>query len=255
VNTRKIASILLGVYAVLTAYTVFRSFLGLTIQSFFTPLLTIVAFTFALLHGSQRLGWKRILLLLALTFIVSLLFESVGVATGLIYGKYHYTLKLGIMFLGLVPYLIPLAWFMMIYPSYVIASELIPSNWLAWQWRLGVAALGGVIMTAWDLVMDPMMVYGGYWIWDVKGDYFGVPLHNYLGWWVTVFATFALFIWMAGMKAENQPSINPLFKRQGVFSYFVTGVGSILFVVSTGLGGPELVGLFALLPWVIFVLL
>jgi uncharacterized membrane protein len=40
---------------------------------------------------------------------------------------YHYTALLGPKFLGLVPYLIPAAWFMMNYPSFVIAERLIPS--------------------------------------------------------------------------------------------------------------------------------
>ena len=70
----------------------------------------------------------RALRLLALVFVVSLLFESVGVATGWVYGPYHYTDKLGPKFLGLVPYLIPVAWFMMSYPSFVIADRLVPSG-------------------------------------------------------------------------------------------------------------------------------
>lgn len=77
-----------------------------------------MAFIFALLHGSQNLGWKHTLLLLELTFAVSMLFECVGVATGWIYGAYHYTDKLGFKFLGLVPLLIPVAWFMMTYPRW-----------------------------------------------------------------------------------------------------------------------------------------
>ena len=113
---------ILAVYGALVAYTTTSALLGYRYSPFFTPLLSLLAFSFALLHGSVRLGWRKTLLLLALTFGVSLLFESVGVATGWVYGPYHYTDKLGPMFLGLVPYLIPVAWFMMTYPSYVIAS-------------------------------------------------------------------------------------------------------------------------------------
>jgi uncharacterized membrane protein len=248
---RKITALILLLYALLTAYTVLRSFLGLGVQAIFTTILTVMAFTFALLHGSQKLGWKRILLLVALTFVVSLTFESVGVATGLIYGKYHYTAKLGIKFLGLVPYLIPLAWLMMIYPSLVIASQIVPVNWKTGQWRSGVAVLGGVIMTAWDLALDPLMVYGGYWVWDMKGGYFGVPLQNYLGWWVTIFVAFVLFLWISGLKPGKKLP-DDLYGRQAVLSYLITGAGSILFDLSTGLSGPGLVGLFALAPWVVF---
>ena len=46
---------------------------------------------------------------------------------------YHYTDKLGFKFLGLVPLLIPVAWFMLSYPSFVIADRLIPADWKRWQ--------------------------------------------------------------------------------------------------------------------------
>jgi putative membrane protein len=122
---------------------------------FVTPLVTLPGFTFALLHAGQREGWGRALRLLALVFIVSLLFETVGVATGWIYGPYHYTDKLGPKFLGLVPYLIPATWFMMSYPSFVITDWLVPSGWKRWQRILAVAAVGGLVLTAWDLIMTP----------------------------------------------------------------------------------------------------
>ena len=88
---------------------------------------------------------------------------------------YHYTAALGSKFLGLVPYLIPVAWFMMSYPSFVIADRLVPSGWQRWQRILSVAAVGGLVKTAWDMIMDPIMVAGGNWVWDVKGAYFGIP--------------------------------------------------------------------------------
>jgi putative membrane protein len=221
--------------------------LGQTPAAVLTPLLTLIAFLFAVLHASQRMGWKSALLLLALTFGVSLLFESVGVATGLVYGPYHYTARLGDKFLGLVPLLIPLAWFMMMYPSYVIAARLVPATWKIAQWRLGVAALGGIAMTAWDLAMDPLMVSGGYWVWDVKGAYFGVPLQNYWGWLLTTFVTFMLFLWLAGAE----PAAPDRYDLHAIASYTATGLTSILYDLNNGLGGPGLVGLFAMLPWVV----
>jgi uncharacterized membrane protein len=104
---RRSIGILLTVYALASAAIVTVGLLGGRVPPTVTTLMTVLAFTFALLHGSVRLGWGRTLLLVGLTFGISLLFESVGVATGLIYGPYHYTDRLGPMFLGLVPYLIP----------------------------------------------------------------------------------------------------------------------------------------------------
>jgi putative membrane protein len=247
---RRLTIILLVLYAVLSAYSVLRVGFGLPVLPFFTPLLTLLATIFALHHGSQKMGWRKVLILLGLTVGVSLLFESVGVSTGLVYGKYHYTERLGFKFLGLVPIIIPAAWFMMMYPAYVIASRLVPANWKSWQWRLGVAALGGIVMTAWDLAMDPLMVSGGHWVWDQPGAYFGVPLQNYWGWWLTTFVTFGLFL-LTGHGQRSQAGEDHPFDRLAVTSYLVTGVTSIATASLLGLSGPGLVGLFAMLPWVI----
>jgi uncharacterized membrane protein len=57
---------------------------------------------------------------------------------------------------------------MMSYPSYVIADRLVPSTWKRWL-RL-------LVMTAWDLIIDPIMVAGGHWVWDIQGAYFGILL-------------------------------------------------------------------------------
>jgi uncharacterized membrane protein len=82
---------------------------------------------------------------------------------------YHYTDKLGYQFLWLAPLLIPIAWFMLSYPSFIIANRLIPPGKSLWAWRLSVAAVGAVIMTAWDLAIDPVMVAGEHWIWENQG--------------------------------------------------------------------------------------
>jgi putative membrane protein len=213
-----------------------------------TPFTTLTGFVFALLHASQREGWKRALLLLGCVFFISLLFESIGVATGLIYGPYHYTDKLGPKFLGLVPYLIPIAWFMMSYPSFVIADWLVPSAWRSGLRVPAVAAVGGLVMTAWDVVMDPVMVYNGHWVWDVEGAYHGIPLQNCWGWWLTVFTTYVLYMFTSA-KREKLPQAG--FDRLAVASYLVTTLGMVLSSLLGGAGELGLIGIFAMTPWVI----
>jgi len=262
-SIRTLTKQFLILYALLTFYTLISPFLGLPYHPFFTPLLTLLAFIFALLHGTQNLGkrseasglgWIPTLLLLTLTFAISLLFESVGVATGWVYGPYHYTDKLGLKFLGLVPLLIPVAWFMMTYPSYVIARRLVPAIKNGWVWRLSVAALGAVIMTAWDLAMDPMMVAGGHWVWEQPGAYFGIPLQNYWGWWLTTFVTFFLFLSIGRILPERNTATDR-YSQLAIWSYAITGLSSLLADFEFGLDGPALVGLFAMLPWVLLGLL
>jgi putative membrane protein len=243
---RRVTIALLVLYALVTAYAIIGRPLGIAPSHITTPLVALVGFAFALLHAGQREGWSRALRLLALVFGVSLLFESLGVATGLIYGPYHYTDKLGPLFLGLVPYLIPVAWFMMSYPSFVIADWLVPLGWKHWQRLLCVAAVGGLVMTAWDLIMDPIMVSGGHWIWDVQGSYFGIPLQNFWGWWLTVFTTYALYVWISGRGARPARAG---FDLLALASYLVTALGLVIASHLSGAGALGLIGLFAMLPW------
>ena len=243
---RRISIALLVLYALLTVYPLVSLAIGADPSGMMTPVTTLVGLAFAILHAGQRLGWKRTLLLLGSVFLVSLLFESVGVATGLVYGPYHYTDKLGPRFLGLVPYLIPVAWFMMSYPSFVIADRLVPAGWKRWARLPGVAAVGGLAMTAWDVIMDPIMVAGEHWVWEVEGAYFGIPLQNFWGWWLTVFISFVVYLLLAG-KGSRPAEAG--FDRLAMLGYLVTAFGVISVALIAGAGGLALVGFFAMIPW------
>ena len=236
-------------------FSLFGSLLAILILGFnlqwdlpLTPLITLSSFIFAFLHGMQREGWRKMLLLVALVFASGLFFESLGVATGLVYGPYHYTDQLGPKFIGLVPWLIPVAWTFMIYPSMVIAQRLAPERVTGFKRGVVVAALSGVIMTAWDVVMDPMMVYGGNWIWEVQGGYFGVPLQNFWGWWLTTFTAVALFLLFSRKMTMPIPRLPD---RWAVYLYTMTGCSSVATSLIVGLSGSALAGIFAMLPWVI----
>lgn len=249
---RKLAALLLVGYAALTGYLLLRAMLGLP---FLLPLaysLPLVAFTIAVLHAGVRLGWRRALLLLGLTFGVSLLFESLGVAAGWVFGAYRYTDRLGPRFFGLVPYIIPLSWFMMTYPSYIIAERVVPNRWSpALMRRLAVAGVGGLVMTSWDLVLDPLMVSRRHWVWETPGSYFGVPVQNYLGWWLTTLIILALFIWLSRTGPLPAGPDVDRFDRLAVLSYAVTGMSSLIDALQAGLVGPAVAGFLGMAPWVL----
>ena len=57
-----------------------------------------------------------------------------------------------------------------------------PRRW--WQ----VPLVTSVIAVVLDLFIDPVAVAAGYWVWFVQGTvYYGIPLLNYVGWFVLMF--------------------------------------------------------------------
>lgn len=165
---------------------------------------TLVFVLFAITHCAACAGWKRTGMFFALAAVVSYLLEEAGVRTGWIYGRYHYSEMLGAK-LGHVPVLIPLAWFMMIYPSWVVARALTRGvNVRSAAGLIASAFIAAMVMTAWDTVMDPGMSAAGNWTWEQGGSYFGVPLHNYAGWLLTTFLVYLGFglLGTAGTRTE-----------------------------------------------------
>jgi len=160
------------------------------------PLKVIALTLFAVLHAGTNFGWRVGLLMFFATTMVTWSFEQVGVTTGMVYGAYHYSGMLGPK-LGAVPLLIPLAWFMMMYPSYLVTSLIVDGHALPQKTdlkRLGTRAMiAAIVMTAWDAVIDPGMSRTGYWIWEHGGSYFGVPRQNFAGWLLTTFVVYGVF--------------------------------------------------------------
>ena len=164
----------------------------------------VLVFTaFSLLHAGLVLGGRRLLLFFGLSVVISYVMEEMGVRTGWIFGHYHYGDMLGFK-LGHVPVLIPLSWFMMIYPSWVVARALLggvdvrrPAGMVI------LALLAAVVMTGWDMVMDPPMAAAGNWVWEGGGPYFGVPVHNYFGWVLTTFLIYFAFDAASRVRARS----------------------------------------------------
>jgi uncharacterized membrane protein len=247
-HMRRFTLFLLNVYLFGSLYGLIAIGLDLPIRIPLTAILTFLAFLFAFLHAGQREGWRKAILLVVIVFATGLLFESVGVATGLVYGPYHYSDTLGPKFLNLVPFLIPLAWTFMMYPSLVIADSFASKSRTRFKRWMVVAAIGGLVMTAWDVVMDPLMVKGGNWVWEINGAFFGVPLQNYFGWWLTTFVSLMLYQAVTDRIKESPVGIPD---RWVVYSYMITTVSSVTMALIVGMEGPALAGIFAILPWLI----
>ena len=199
---------------------------------------TLILLLFSLTHALYALGWRHALVFFVISGVISWTFEQVGVATGAIYGPYHYTEVLGVK-LGHVPLLIPLAWFMMIYPSYVIANLIVGDQPIGSRGSLKrivwLSFLSAAVMTAWDLVVDPLLSGPNMqaWIWEQGGPYFGIPLQNYIGWMLTTFTVY--LIYRLFERRINPRPIGPL--TTAVTAMPLIAYGAVM--ISNSLAGPE----------------
>jgi putative membrane protein len=150
----------------------------------------------------------------ALLYAISLGSELLGTTAGIPFGPYAYTEALGPRWFGHVPLLIPLSWFFMAVPSYALARVLLPIGHRAWERVL----LASFILLSWDLSLDPAMSHATrYWEWGAPGPYYGMPLLNLVGWYVTGLALMGALAalradgwvarlpvrWLAGFYAAN----------------------------------------------------
>jgi putative membrane protein len=153
------------------------------------------AFVLAIVDGARNWGIRGIIVFTGICAIVGNTVENLGVATGFPFGRYHFLDVMGPKLFA-VPVLLGLAYIGMAYSSWVLASEVagrIPAG--ASRSRIVIAPfVAAFFMTAWDLAQDPVwstMLHA--WAWRDGGPWFGVPLENYFGWFLTVFLIFFLF--------------------------------------------------------------
>lgn len=203
---------------------------------------TLVFVLFSVVHCAVCNGWKKTGIFFVLAALISYCLEEIGVRTGWIYGAYHYSDMLGPK-LGHVPLLIPLAWFMMIYPSWVLARALLRGVDTGSNVGLaGQAIVAAMVMTAWDTVMDPGMAAAGTWVWERGGGYFGVPLQNYFGWLLTTFLAYSA----AGLLWRSEHMNAGVSKKLATLPIIIYGTYGLSYVAPRAIPALQVVALFAM---------
>lgn len=108
--------------------------------------------------------------------------EYLGINTGVPFGRYRYTPRLRPQ-VGAVPALVPLAYVGVVVPAWGVADLLVGGSR-----GVSFVLVSGVVATAWDLLLDPILVSREVWEWRTKGGYFGIPWRNFLGWLLVTWA-------------------------------------------------------------------
>ncbi|MEO7360700.1 MAG: carotenoid biosynthesis protein [Gemmatimonadaceae bacterium] len=240
----RIATIALVLHAVLSAFSAFAfaTFLSPPYPAWLNTAENQRVLVFGMHWGGQTtvvlgaiaglaflawaIGVQRAILVFAISFVIALSSELAGTSSGYPFGVYGYSQQLGYLIAGLVPFNIPTSWFYMLMASLAICGRLLPAkddNRSKWWWAF-VAAL---VLTAWDVSMDPAMVKTAHWLWNVPDlsrrsvfvqfigtpFFFGMPLTNWLGWLLTgiVVARAMLFVVPPSVwRTQVSPSRFPL---------------------------------------------
>ncbi|MGQ9674449.1 MAG: carotenoid biosynthesis protein [Chloroflexota bacterium] len=216
------------------------------VPEFLIPYATVLFFAFSLGHAILQLGAFRAVVMLVSTLTITLGAELLGASTGAIFGPYHYTDAWPVKVLGLVPPVLPLAWFMMLYCS-VRMAEVLGSGWTGCLERrsvlgaglqmIALSTIGALAMVAWDLGLDPVMVRLGFWEWEESGVYFGIPLSNYTGWFLTALAVQVVYRITSTLPVAHSYGVGGGLSHLPLVAYAVTGLDAVVLAVILGMGG------------------
>jgi putative membrane protein len=153
----------------------------------------------AILH----LGWRKTLSFTVIGYLIAFISEYSSIHNGFPYGWYYYietTRQKELWFAG-VPFFDSLSYVFMAYCSYSTAL-LVVSPIKAWRWdfvtletrrirrSLSILFLGSLFQVFLDIIVDPVALQGNRWFlgqiygYREAGVHFGVPLSNYIGWWL-----------------------------------------------------------------------
>lgn len=162
----------------------------------------------AVLH----LGWRKTVWFTVVGYLIAFISEFSSINNGFPYGWYYYmdTTRGRELWIAGVPFFDSLSYVFLAYCSYATAL-LVVSPLKVWRWELvpletrsirrsfSVLVLASLFQAFLDIVIDPVALQGRHWFlgqiygYREAGVHFGVPLSNYVGWWlVSALMVFAL---------------------------------------------------------------
>jgi putative membrane protein len=197
------------------------------------------------MYAYRTLGLRSWLMFMIPAIAISLSSELLGTSRGFPFGDYSYLSGLGYKIAGLVPFTIPLSWFYLGLSSYLLARQgLLSHQFKIWKplRHIGAIALGALLLTSWDFVLDPAMSQTAlpFWYWHEPGAFFGMPYQNFAGWMGTgaVFMAVAALLWPKPMPQLSQAQLNtPLIVYLGNFMF------AMVMSMAAGFWVPILLGL------------
>ena len=200
------------------------------------PTLLIVALhvvppaLFALVHGSFLYRPSGIAIFAAFCLGFGTLAESIGLRTGFPFGHYYFTDVMGPKIFQL-PVLLALAYLGIGYVAWILALVILgyAGKPIDGTRVFMLPLLASLIMVAWDLAMDPdWSTLDRAWIWQDGGRYFGVPVSNFFGWFLTAYLYYQAFALYCRANPIPAGPSRQQFWLPAILFYAVCGLGNAL---------------------------
>lgn len=188
---------------------------------------------FALIHGAISYRLRGILVFFAICLIVGNVFENLGVATAFPFGRYYFTDAMGPK-LFQVPILLGLAYVGMGYLSWTLGRVIFGNLRcpLVGAPIVMLPVVAAFIMVAWDFANDPVWAnINRLWVWRQGGAYFGVPLTNFLGWYLVVYVIYQSFaIYLRG-RSPGSDRVPSSYWHRAIIFYALSAAGNIVILL------------------------
>jgi uncharacterized membrane protein len=154
-------------------------------------LLMLILFSLSILLMSTRV--RRIILLPILGSFLGFISEFISLRYSFPFGSYRYLAFEGFTLQG-VPIPVIIAWGVYVYTCYLASLSI--------SRRMSMITASS-LMVLLDMALDPVMVERGVWVWEAGGEWFGVPLTNYLGWFLVSSISLILY----NLAGEEPPEV------------------------------------------------
>ena len=178
-NKRELAQIaiwaLIGIYIVLELVKLFfYNHIVLNIILFGIPVTALA------LHAILSMSFRRAVIFFLFAGALGFTGEWIGIKYGdLVGGGYHY--RNTFFDIAGVPLAVTLYWPVFLYLGASMTNLILRDSG-------GVfirACVDGIVLVAFDLLMDPIQVAAGAWYWEETSWNYDVPIGNFLGWFFT----------------------------------------------------------------------
>jgi len=124
----------------------------------------------------QRGLVKALAIVLALSTLI-LAIQAAAIEFRYPFGEFSFGDALGYKILGIVPWTITFAYLPLVLAAFWLASKLTKSGFRV--------ILSGIFLAGANAVLDPALSFMGLRSWENGGPFFGVPVLNFAGWFIT----------------------------------------------------------------------